>query len=164
MNKISTKTIARIATVQALYQYQINGDEQSVNELIQGIVTYYADTDLEVHDDLDLEASGSLKIKLNINYFTTLINYALDHLKVIDTMIEANMGAGWTVEHLHTTLMAVLRAAICELKFFPEVPYKVIINEFTDIASDMLKANEVAFVNSILDKISISLRGDVIDK
>lgn len=161
MGKISTKTIARIAAVQALYQYQINDSVQSVNELTQSLITYYADTDGEMCDDLVLQKSECRQIKLNINYFTALVNYTLGNLQAIDSIIESNIGDEWEMDHLHMTLMAVLRAGICELQFFPEVPYKVVINEFTDIASDILKDNEVAFVNSILDKSSKILRSDV---
>jgi N utilization substance protein B len=161
MDKINTKTIARIAAVQALYQYQINDNLQSATELTESLVEYYADTNSEMCDDLVLQQSERKRIKLNINYFTALMNYTLGNLQTIDSVIQSNIGDGWEIEHLHTTLMAVLRVGICELQFFPEVPHKVVINEFTDIASDILKDNEVAFVNSILDKSSKILRSDM---
>lgn len=151
MNKINTKTIARIAAVQALYQYDINYKEQSVDELINNISTYYKDD--EMKDDLELSLSLKGKFKINSTLFFNLVKFAIEDEAAIHDIISRNLGDGWKWENMHITINALLMAAVCELKYFPETPYKVVINEFTDIASDMLKDNEVAFVNSILDKI-----------
>lgn len=157
MSKISTKTIARIAAVQALYQYQLNESLQKPEELVLDIVSHYKDN--ELLSDLDL-AGGSAdpKIKLNINYFSTLLQHTLSELTNIDGIIEEHLAEGWRTETLHASLIALLRVAIAELRYFPEVPYKVVINEFTDIAGDLLKENEVAFVNSLLDTVSKKFR------
>ncbi len=152
MNKINTKTIARIAAVQALYQYQSNHQEQSAEELITSIANYYKDN--ELNDDLEITSESRTKVKLNISHFTKIVTFAIKDQESIDQIIESHLSEGWKWENLHTTLIALLRASICELRYFPEIPYKVIINEFTNIASDMLKDNEVAFVNSLLDKVS----------
>lgn len=156
MSKISTKTIARIAAVQALYQYQINGSLQKPAELVLDIVSHYKDSELP--DDLELGSGNNSRIKLNINYFSALLQHALNDLPNIDIIIEEHLAEGWKPDTLHTSLIALLRAAITELRYFPEVPYKVVINEFTDIASDLLKENEVAFVNSLLDTVSKKFR------
>jgi N utilization substance protein B len=157
---INSKTIARIAVVQALYQYQSNELTQSVDELIHSISGYYKDTDMP--SDLEL-VGGELdpKIKLNINYFAEILRYALDNLATTDALIESHLAMGWAMDGLHASLLALLRASITELRYFPEVPYKVVINEFTDIASEMLQENEVAFVNSLLDNLHKELRNNV---
>lgn len=156
MSKISTKTIARIAAVQALYQYQLNESLQKPEELVLDIVGHYKDN--ELLSDLDLASGTDPKIKLNINYFSTLLQHTLSDLPNIDGIIEEHLAEGWRPETLHASLIALLRVAIAELRYFPEVPYKVVINEFTDIASDLLKDNEVAFVNSLLDTVSKKFR------
>lgn len=156
MNKINTKTIARIAAVQALYQYISNNQEQKSEELIAAISGYYKDN--EINNDLEIASKSKTKIKLNISYFTNIVTFAIKDQETIDKIILDHLSDGWKWEHLHTTLVALLRASICELLYFPEVPFKVIINEFTDIASDMLKESEVAFVNSMLDKVSKELK------
>ncbi len=156
MNKINTKTIARIAAVQALYQYISNHQEQKAEELISAIAHYYKDN--EINNDLGIASKSKTKIKLNVSYFTNIVTFAIKDQEAIDQIITDHLSDGWKWEHLHTTLVALLRASICELIYFPEVPFKVIINEFTDIASDMLKESEVAFVNSMLDKVSKELK------
>jgi len=155
-NKISTKTIARIAAVQALYQYQVNEYTEKPEELILNIISHYKDT--ELGDDLGIEADA--KIKLNINYFSALLQHAISDLQNIDDIIKRHLAEGWKHDALHASLVALLRAAITELRYFPEVPYKVVINEFTDIASDLLKESEVAFVNSLLDAVNKEVRAN----
>lgn len=149
MNNINTKTIARIAAIQALYQYQINNNSQNVDELIYNISNYYKDEESKE----DLEIADSSKIKLNISLFSNIVKFAIENIDSIDKVILDSLSEAWKWENLHITLIALLRAAICELRYFPETPYKVVINEFTDIASDMLKDVEVPFVNSVLDKV-----------
>lgn len=150
MNNINTKTIARIAAIQALYQYQINNNSQNTDELIYNISNYYKDE----YSKEELEISNSSKIKLNSSLFSNLVKLTIENIDAIDKVILDSLDDSWKWENLHITLIALLRAAICELRYFPETPYKVVINEFTDIASDMLKESEVPFVNSVLDKAS----------
>jgi len=157
-SNINAKTIARIAAIQALYQYQINGATQSTDELIAAISGYYKDS--EMRNDLELTASSDPKIRLHLSYFTELTRYTTEHLSATDELITTHLSEGWTMDTLHTSLLALLRVAITELRYFPEVPYKVVINEFTDIASDLLKDNEVAFVNSMLDNLHKELKND----
>ena len=61
---------------------------------------------------------------------------------------------------MHIALVSILRVAIAELLYFPEVPYKVIINEFTTLASETVKDAEVPFVNSLLDHVRIEYRAE----
>jgi N utilization substance protein B len=81
-----------------------------------------------------------------------LVKYTHDHLEEIDQIIENHLSNEWTINNLPKLLFATLRVSICEMKYFPETPRNVIINEYTDIASDMLDEGQVGFVNSVLDK------------
>lgn len=151
MTAINTKTMARIASVQALYQYAINGESQTVDGLVSSISDYYKNED--IWDDLN-DRTPKTKLKINATLFSHIVTLVLENKNSLDELIEKNLGEKWEFKNLHITLIALLRAAICEILYFPETPRKVVINEFTDIASDMLKEGEVSFVNSLLDKIS----------
>lgn len=148
MSKISTKTVARIAAIQALYQYQINGSSQTTEELQDNIINYYRDQ--EMYSDNEVVQISTVKIKMSVKYFTELLEQTLKHLQEIDNAIEEHLSKHDSIKVLHLSLLSLLRIAICELYYFPEVPYKVVINEFTDISSDLLSDSEIAFVNSIL--------------
>jgi transcription antitermination protein NusB len=195
--KINTKTIARIAAIQVLYQCHLN-DEPDVNSLVQQTIDLYQD--LEFRDDLETLMGSEVKIKPSVGYLQDLVKFALSNLSSIDLFIQKNMRTDrnkfqvperflgeiiqksslnkeqkksyqqenpeiidakednavrhLNIEDLPTLLLVLLRVAVCELKYFPMTPRKVIVNEYTDISSDMLTEYEVGFVNSILDNIS----------
>lgn len=146
--KISTKTIARIAAVQAIYQYKPESPDQNIDIVIQQMIQFYQSE--RVANNLN----KPIKVKLSISYFELLVKSVVLNLSQIDKMISRHLTSEWQITSLPVLLLALLRVAICELQFFPNVPSKVVINEFTDITSDMLNENEVGFVNSVLDRIA----------
>ncbi len=154
--KINTKTIARIAAVQAIYQYKPESPEQNIEQIIQQIIQFYQDERVANNSTTNLTASlnKSIKVKLSISYFELLVKSVVVNLPQIDNMISRHLTSEWQITSLPVLLLALLRVAICELQFLPNVPSKVVINEFTDITSDMLSENEVGFVNSVLDRIA----------
>lgn len=149
--KINTKTIARIAAIQSVYQYQGSDKTISIDRVTENILSFYQNRELVV--DLEVRTTKQVKVKPSIGYFKELVKLTIEHLEQIDQVITGHLSSGWTIEKLPKILLAILEVAICELKFFPEVPTKVIINEYTDIASDMASDQEIAFVNSVLDKV-----------
>lgn len=152
LTKISTKTIARIAAVQAIYQYKRESPDQNIDRIMQQIVQFYQDE--RVANDLTTNFNKPIKVKLSISYFELLVKSVVVNLPQIDKMISRHLTSEWQITSLPILLLALLRVAICELQFLPNVPSKVVINEFTDITSDMLNENEVGFVNSVLDRIA----------
>ena len=88
----------------------------------------------------------------------TLLIAAQNYLEEIDKIIEIYLTNHSTLKNLPKLLFATLRIAMCELKYFPETPRKVVINEYTDIASNMLDNSEIGFVNSVLDKYASECR------
>lgn len=145
--KINTKTISRIATIQTLYQYQVNSED--INGLINSMIFFYKKNYVRVN--LEKNHYFYLKIKLSVSYFNKLIHLTLNNLHCIDQSIKMLLKEKY--KDLSNLLLAIVRVAICELKFCSITSYKIVINEFTDITSEMLNDSEVGFVNSILNKI-----------
>jgi len=153
-NHINSKSIARIAAVQTLYQYKLDGAQQSLDSIIEQMIRFYQDERVKNTSDNDNPNSLKIKIKLSIGYFETLVKAVDDNIVQIDEIITSHLVSKWKIDTLPILLLALLRVAVCELKFFPGTPNKVVINEFTDITSDMLSEHEVGFVNSLLDNVS----------
>lgn len=151
-NHINAKSIARIAAVQTLYQYKMEGCQQTLDSIMQQMIRFYQDERIKNASDNDNPTP--VKIKLSIGYFETLVKAVDINMVEIDQIIINHLISKWKINTLPILLLALLRVAVCELKFFPDTPDKVVINEFTDITSDMLSEHEVGFVNSILDVIS----------
>ena len=64
--KLNGKTLARLAAVQLIYQYQINQEEQSLSLLMSNIQEYYSSTTSD-HDFFPY------KKKLHCKYFVYLV-------------------------------------------------------------------------------------------
>jgi len=154
MAKISTKTMARMAAVQALYEFEINSRSSSPESLVESIIINYAREDFRAI----FEIPDGVNVKLHSNYMRELVMNTINHLDQIDDIIKAHLAPGWNYEAMHIALVSILRVAIAELLYFLEVPYKVIINEFTTLASEIVKDAEIPFVNSLLDHVRIEYR------
>ena len=154
--QINTKSISRIAAVQTIYQFKNDENASDIDTLLLRIRDFYKDKDLK--SDYDLDKSSKLKLRPSYNYLNELVKSTHEHLEEIDKIIETHLSGEWDLKSLPKLLFATLRVSVCELKYFPETPSRVIINEYTDIASDMLDSGEVGFVNSVLDKYATYCR------
>lgn len=154
--QLNTKSIARIAAIQTLYQLQDDNNESDIDSILSRIIDFYKNKDL--HSDYEISKSEKIKLKPSYNHLKELVKYSYDNLSEIDSLIEKYLTKNWTINNLPKLLLSILRVAICEIKYFPETPYKVIINEYTDVASDMLDENEIGFVNSVLNNYATNIR------
>lgn len=64
----------------------------------------------------------------------------------------------WEVERLPLTDRTILEMAIAELLVFPNIPVKVTINEYIELAKNYSTPNSRQFINGILDVISKELK------
>jgi|LakMenEpi03Aug12_release.lakeMendotaPanAssembly.Ray.scaffolds.fasta_scaffold1087748_1 N utilization substance protein B len=139
------KTISRLAVVQSIYQYEMNGRSQTIDELQNALKDLYKNYEL-----LEYEK----EIKLSVQYFNELLQFAIANVKDVDEVIESYLSSEGEIKKLDFVVLAILRSGITELKYFPEIPQKVILNEYSDITAEMAKEQDIGFVNSILDKYS----------
>lgn len=139
---ISSKTIARLACVQALFLYEYGEKLQDFDEITDCLLSYYNGSD--VIDDF-----RGHKVALHRNYFLDLCNLLLQHLLTIEEHLEGMF-------HGKTDLLniSIIKVGICEMLYKGKVPPKVIVNEFSNISAAF--DFNPAIVNSILDKIGHS--------
>jgi transcription antitermination protein NusB len=154
--QINTKSISRIAAIQTIYQFENENSTSDIETLLLRMIEFYKDKDLK--SDYEIDKLTKLKLKPSYNYLSELVKFTHENIGEIDLIVEKHLTNEWNLQNLPKLLFATLRVAVCELKYFPETPSKVIINEYTDIASDMLDTGEVGFVNSVLDKYASDCR------
>ncbi len=154
--KVNSKTIARIAAVQTIYQYKPEDLNQSIDLIIQQMIQLYQS------EQITNNLNKPIKIKLGIGYFKLLVKSVILNLPQIDKIILRHLTSKWQITSLPILLLALLRVAICELQFLPDVPSKVVINEFTNITSNMLNENEIGFVNAVLDRIAKNFNDNIL--
>ena len=69
---------------------------------------------------------------------------------------------GWTVERLETVLRAILRAGAYEILARPDIPPRVSISEYVEIAHAFFGGREPGLVNGVLDRLAQERRaGDL---
>ena len=74
-------------------------------------------------------------------------------------LIEKN-ATNWEIERIALMDKLVMQLAITEILEFPEIPVKVTLNEYIEIAKYYCTAKSGTFVNGILDKIVREMRTD----
>jgi N utilization substance protein B len=154
----STKSLSRLASLQALYQFEISEDNLTPEQLAYEIANSYNDGSISrEYEEQDPANTGSEKLKFNKEYLKQLIHYTLLAKNSADEEISKFLSEGWEVSKLGIINRNILRLALTEFKYFPEVPRKVVINEYTSIAAEFLSENEVGFINSVLDNYITSL-------
>ena len=129
---------ARRLLVQALYQWQLSGEDPSGGDL-----SFLRENP---HGRPDLA------------YFETLFHKVVSGRERIDGLItqciDRDFGALDPVER------AILRLATAELLYEPEVPYRVVINEAVELAKTFAADESYRYVNGVVDRLAPALRPD----
>jgi transcription antitermination protein NusB len=133
---------ARLAAVQALYQMELTNEnaEMVVQEFIDH--RFGHDTELSPAGEPDAE------------FFADLLRGVPKHQVEIDRSIARSLSANWKLERIDSILRAILRAATCELIARHDVPARVVIDEYVEIAHAFFNGEEPNFVNAVLDKLA----------
>ncbi|HLE09485.1 MAG TPA: transcription antitermination factor NusB [Thermodesulfobacteriota bacterium] len=77
----------------------------------------------------------------------------VEHLKEMDRTI-AGHSKNWTLDRMPVIDRNILRIAVYELLYSPDVPYRVVIDEAVEIAKRFGSEDSGAFVNGVLDTLA----------
>lgn len=90
-------------------------------------------------------------------YIRTLVRLIAEHRSELDAYIE-KYARGWKVGRISRTASAILRCAISEILWLPDVPNAAAINEAVELAKKYEDEDVVSFINGILGGF---IRGEV---
>jgi N utilization substance protein B len=141
-NRASSRSAARLAAVQALYQMDMTGID--LNEVV---------AEFEAHR-LGQEIEGCQFAEAEAEFFRDLVQGVVREQLKIDPLIDQQLAEGWRLTRVDSILRAILRAGAFELLARNDVPAKVIISEYVDIAHAFFAEDEPKVVNGILDKLA----------
>ena len=82
-----------------------------------------------------------------------IVRKAEEHIDEIDGVIEKNL-KGWSKQRISKVSLALLRMAVCEMKYFDKVPVGVSINEAVEICKVYGSDEDKGFINGILGSIA----------
>lgn len=142
------RSVARLAAVQALYQIDLAAEP--VTAVIAEFVKHRLGRDIDGENYG--EADGTL--------FSDIVEGATARRVDLDRMISGSLTPDWPLERLEVTLRAILRAGAFELLVRRDVPARVVINEYLDIAHAFFSGKEPGLVNGVLDRLARVLRPD----
>ena len=78
----------------------------------------------------------------------------------LDPLIDDALSKGWPLKRIDAILRAVLRAGSYELEHRKDVPGRVVVSEYVDVAHAFAEQDETGMVNAVLDQIARQFRAD----
>jgi len=90
------------------------------------------------------------------DFFLLLTQGVIKHISVIDQKIE-QFSSNWKLDRMTCVDRNILRIAVFEIIYCPDIPYKVSINEAIDIGKHFGTKDSGSFLNGVLDSIRISI-------
>jgi N utilization substance protein B len=69
-------------------------------------------------------------------------------------LVDEALNANWPLKRIETILRSVMRAGAYELKHRSDVPARVVVSEYVNVASAFLDREETGMVNAVLDHLA----------
>ena len=103
--------------------------------------------DLPLEEMLENAADGR---DLTVSAFAkSLVQTVLDHRQEIDREIEAH-SKNWKIRRIPRINLAILRLAVGEIRYFPDIPDSVSVNEAVELAKKYSGEEDYGFINGVL--------------
>jgi N utilization substance protein B len=141
-----TRRAARLAAVQALYQMEIAG------------VTAAAAIDDFGHLPAEAAGGASERSSVDREFFTRLVRGSELKAEEVDRRVTGALSAEWPIQRLDSVVRAILRAGAWELMARVDVPARVVLDEYVDLAHAFFDGDKPSFINGVLDKLARELR------
>jgi len=148
MSRIEAKarSAARLAAVQALYQFDMESPE--LTTLIDEFHRHRLGREIEDVEYLDADVA----------FFDDLVRGAIARREEIDAALTARLAEGWSLARLDKTMLQILRAGAYELIARADIGVGTVINEYLDVTHAFFDAREAKFVNGLLDAVAKDVR------
>ncbi len=128
----SARHRARELVLKAMYAFEQGG--QSKDDIRKSII-----------DNSGLDNNS-------ISFARILFENAATNLEEIDKYI-SSLATNWKLERIAVVDKNILRMAITEVQYMPDVPVKVAVNEAIELAKTFSTLESASFVNGILDRV-----------
>lgn len=126
----AARSRARRRALQALYAWQLSDSP------IEKVISQF-----ETEQDMDVA---------DLEYFEALVRGVAQHAEELDAVLARYIDR--TMEQVDPIERAVLRIAGFELRFRPDVPYRVVINEAIETTKRFGAEHGHTYVNGVLDR------------
>jgi len=144
-----TRTVAREIAVRLCFSASENPSDPG--EFLSRVFDegYYAT--LQSEDKLYRDYPDALQLE----YITRLVTGVLEHSAELDGYID-KYAVGWKFGRISRTAVAIMKTAMFEILYMPDVPDGAAINEAVELAKRYDPPETVSFVNGVLGSFSRS--------
>ena len=144
--KANQRGAARLAAVPALYQMDLAGT--GLNDIMAEFESHW----------LGGEVEGAQYRPAESAYFRDIVGGVVREQSKLDPQIDGALTRGWPLKRIEAVLRAVLRAGAYELAHRPDVPARVVMSEYADVAGAFVDDKETGMVNAVLDQLAHEMR------
>lgn len=131
---MSNRHLARQIAFQSLYEWDFNGRQESIEVITQRVV-------------------GEFSSRLDESEFVlNLTRGVVENIEVIDEEL-TKLALEWPLDQISSVDRSILRLGAYELKFMPDTPPKVAINEAVELSKTFGGDNSGKFVNGVLGSL-----------
>jgi N utilization substance protein B len=149
---------ARLAAVQALYQMDLA--QTDLNEVIAQFEAhrFAAPAERGEAGGERGEPEDCRLADVDIAFFGALLKGVVRWQREIDPLLDQQLAQGWRLTRIDSILRAILRGGAFELIERTDIPARVIISEYVEVARAFFEVDEPKVVNGVLDKLARKLR------
>jgi transcription antitermination protein NusB len=142
-----SRSASRLAVVQALYQMELS--DQDCETALREFIGHR----------LGQEIEGEQYAEADEKYFAGLVRGVVERQEEIDRTLAGSLIKGWPFDRIDPTMRATMRAAAFELIARAEVPARVIVHEYMNVAAAFFEdGEEMAFLGGVLNRMARELR------
>jgi transcription antitermination protein NusB len=146
MKRSDKRSAARLAASQALYQMEIA--DKGLNDIL---------AEFEAHW-LGQEIEGDSYTPADLAFFRDVVSGVQRDQLPIDRALDDTLADGWPLKRVEALMRAILRAALYELRNRPDVPARVAVTEYVDVAAAFFGPDESGMINAVLDALARQTR------
>ncbi|MQX35053.1 transcription antitermination factor NusB [Roseospira navarrensis] len=151
------RSAARLAAVQAVYATAITGAriQDVLKDVLEGRLGGEALADIPDPEGLfEPREEATPLAPADSLMLTSLGRGTVAEAARLDEIIDGSLSGDWSGARLEMLVRSILRVAVYELTGMPDVPPRVTITEYVDLAGAFYDGPEVKLVNAVLDRIA----------
>jgi len=142
-----TRTVAREIAVRLCFS--LGDNPLDPNELLARVFAEEYYSSLAAEDELYALAPDARQLE----YITRIVNGICEHAAELDGYID-KYSVGWKFGRISRTAVAIMKTAMFEVLYMPDIPDKAAINEAVEMAKRYEPAETVSFINGVLGSFS----------
>ena len=146
--KANKRGAARLAAVQALYQMDMAGS--GLDDIFAEYESFWIGREVEGAQYLPAEAA----------FFRDIVSGVVREQIALDPKIDEALAQTWPLKRIEAVLRAALRAGLYELQHRRDVPARVVVSEYADVAAAFVERDETGMVNAVLDQLARQVRAE----